>query len=197
MTCQHITRVKNSPKAELIHHQNNRITKIFHLDHYTPQLCCGWVYRRNVWLHANFVLKYTPRQHPIHSPQTHASNLVPGTDFPAVPNCTALYSIWVSGPLSLPITSVALPRPPPSPCGWGKGAVLRISGRTGQHGPTAGLCEIAAGGRTLEKLDEEIESVNNTLEIMSDPTTLKNIKEEAKGCKKKANHDLWRVSEQS
>ena len=32
-----------------------------------------------------------------------------------------------------------------------------------------------AAGRTLEKLDEEVESAIDTLEIMSDPTTLKNI----------------------
>jgi len=41
----------------------------------------------------------------------------PGTEFPAVPTCTASYSIRVSGPLGLPITSVDLLRPPHRPRG--------------------------------------------------------------------------------
>lgn len=54
-----------------------------------------------------------------------------------------------------------------------------------EHGPAARLCGIAVGGRTFGKLDKEIESVNNTLEIMSDPTTLKNIEEELKDVKER------------
>ena len=44
---------------------------------------------------------------------------------------------------------------------------------------------ITAGGRTLETLDEEIESVNDTFEIMSGPTTLKNIEHGVKDVKER------------
>jgi len=59
--------------------------------------------------------------------------------------------------------------------GEAKALYCEYPGAPDSMGPAAGLRGIAAGGRTLEKLDEKVESAIDTLEIMSDPTTLKNI----------------------